>query len=390
MKVTHVIESIAPQFGGPPSVVMHLAAAQAALGADVEVVTYRDADNQYWLSEWRHQIPLLQNLPLREIERGWRFTAGIRRDFRALHDGTDIMHVHGIWRSLAWHALSTRLAGRAATVLAPHGMLSPWALKHNGIRKKLAMRAVWRRMIAAADVMHAVSLGEVDEIKECISSAQIALIPNGVAIMELIEDAGETTASGPDSSAAGSYVLYVARLHEMKGPDLLIDAFAEVVKGNDQCSGLRLIMAGPDFGELAALKARVRRLRIEHRVHFPGPVYDKVKRDLYRGATLVCQPSRYEAFSLSLLEALGAGIPVLTTPEANFPEVHTCGAGIICNGESRELAKHMRRLLLQPELRESMGQQGRALVQNHYTWERVAIGAIKVYGDLLEARKRSN
>jgi glycosyltransferase involved in cell wall biosynthesis len=388
MKVVHVIESISPHDGGPPNVVLHLAGAQAALGAEVKVVTYRDACNQQWLSDWRREIPSANGIELQEITRGWRFWRSKVEALRGLRDDADIMHVHGIWRSLAWHALSGRHCGRAAILLAPHGMLSPWALDHNGFRKKLAMRGGWRRMISAADVLHAVSLGEQDEIKAVISGACIALIPNGVAGAETEDRTPANIDLRHDGAAAGGYVLYLARLHEMKGPDLLLDAFAEVIKGTDECSGYRLIMAGPDYGEKAALQARAKHLRIEDKVHFPGPVFDKAKWDLYHGATLVCQPSRYEAFSLTLLEAVAAGVPVLTTPEANFPEIRSSAAGIVCRGEPKELARNMRLLLTQPELRERMGRQGRTLAKK-YTWERIAMGAMQVYGSLLTGRATS-
>jgi len=103
----------------------------------------------------------------------------------------------------------------------------------------------------------------------------------------------------------------------------------------------------------------------------------------------VCQPSRYEAFSLSLLEALAAGVPVLTTPEANFPEVQTSGAGVICKGQSRELAQNMLMLLQQSELRETMGQAGRALTLSKYTWDRIAANALQVYAGILRGHANS-
>lgn len=368
---------------------MHLAGAQAALGAEVEVVTYGHASNRQWMSQWRSRIPGSGDVELREVAPGWRFTRSNLRTFRGLRDGADILHVHGIWRSLAWCALSGRHGRRAATVLAPHGMLSPWALGHKGFRKKLAMRAGWRRLISSADMLHAVSLGEQNEIKAVISQARIALIPNGVATEETYHRTTENTELRQDGAPTGGYVLYLARLHEMKGPDLLLDAFADVINSTNEYSGYRLVMAGPDYGEKSALQAQARRLGIKDKVHFPGPVFDEAKRDLYRGATLVCQPSRYEAFSLSLLEALASGVPVLTTPEANFPEVQTSAAGIICRGEPQELARNLRLLLSQPELRERMGQQGRALALNKYTWERIAVAAMEVYKNLLTRRASS-
>jgi len=67
MKVTHVIDSIAPGDGGPPSVVLHLAAGQVSLGAQVRIVTYADSRNAQWLAHWRRQVPAACDLELREF-----------------------------------------------------------------------------------------------------------------------------------------------------------------------------------------------------------------------------------------------------------------------------------------------------------------------------------
>lgn len=363
---------------------MNLAAAQAALGAEVELATYGDARNQQWLAEWVRQIPAARAIKIREIARGWQFSRAKIKALRDLRENVDVMHVHGIWHSLTWHSLSDRHHGRAATVLAPHGMLSPWALNHRGFKKKLAMRFGWRRLMVGADLLHAVSMGEQREITAELSQASIALISNGISFAQA-QDYAADRSSLLARARKPRYVLYLARLHEMKGPDLLLDAFAEVA-GEPECSDYRLIMAGPDYGEKPRLEARVRRLGIEDKVEFPGPVFGRTKRDLYRGATLLCQPSRYDAFSLSILEALAAAVPILTTPESNFPEVDSRSAGIICKGEPHELAANMRMLLLQPELRERMGRLGRTLALEKYTWERIAAGAMNSYSEVVARR----
>jgi len=383
MKVAHIIQSISPNDGGPPSVVMHLAAAQANLGAEVQVVTYAGARNQDWWSNWIEQIPAIRQIELQEVERAWYHPRSQVRTLRRLRNDVDILHVHGIWRSLAWYALSGKRHGRGVTVLAPHGMLSPWALKHRGLKKKLALSVLWRRLIASADMLHAVSTGEQQELEAVISAARIALIPNGISVAEAANGIAEIAHPADAPNPSAGYVLYLARLHAMKGPDLLLDAFARLLGDCTECADYKLIMAGPDYGAQTALLRQARRLGIEDKVEFPGAVFGKAKQDLYRRAALVCQPSRYEAFSLSLLESLAAGVTVLTTPEANFPEIQTCGAGVICRGESLELARNMRLLLTQPEMREQMGRRGRDLVHREFTWERIASRSMQSYEDLL-------
>jgi glycosyltransferase involved in cell wall biosynthesis len=382
IKVAHVIQSISPIVGGPPNVVLHLAAAQASLGAEVKIVTYADSRNECWWSSWGKINPRLCQVKLQEIRRSAIPSRSEMRAVRGLYESVDIMHIHGIWVSLGCYALLGRRRGGAAALLAAHGTLSPWALSQRSLKKKLAMRAGLRGLISLADAFHAVSIGERNEIKAAVSTARTVIIPNGVDMGELSSrSSGEMEAEVANQRAAG-YVLFLARLHEVKGADLLVEAFALLLKNSTECSSYKLILAGPDYGEEGSLRAQAKRLCIDHKIEFPGAVFGDVKRDLFQNAALVCQPSRYEAFSLTLLEALAAGVPVLTTFGSNFPEIATAEAGIVCGRTPEELARNMQLLLTRPALRVQMGNQGRDLVQRKYTWECIAAHSLEIYADI--------
>ena len=379
MDVAHLIDSISPEAGGPPRVMLNLAAAQVRLGIGVQVVTRKDAQTDTWWSQWCERTPALSSIPLRALDCSWYATGARARAVRALGDRANVLHVHGIWKALAWQTLANRSRFGAAVLLAPHGMLSPWSLNHHRLKKSVALRLGWRRMLTSADAFHAVSAGEEVEIAAAVPGSQIAVLPNGVAP---VDDAAAVPAQsqranvGPPSSR---YVLFLARLHVMKGPDLLLEAFARLIRQLTDEPDLTLVMAGPDYGMRRALESQARRLRMADRVRFLGAVFGREKWDLIRGAALCCQPSRYEAFSLSLLESLEAGVPVVTTPEANVPDVALANAGIVCQGEPEELAQAMLHLLTHPQLRVEMGQRGRAMVYTKYTWSKIAKDSAAVY-----------
>ncbi|HUN74150.1 MAG TPA: glycosyltransferase [Steroidobacteraceae bacterium] len=379
MEVAHLIDSISPEAGGPPRVMLNLAAAQVRLGIGVQVVTRKDAQTDTWWSQWCERTPALSSIPLRALDCSWYATGARARAVRALGDRANVLHVHGIWKALAWQTLANRSRFGAAVLLAPHGMLSPWSLNHHRLKKSVALRLGWRRMLTSADAFHAVSAGEEVEIAAAVPGSQIAVLPNGVAP---VDDAAAVPAQsqranvGPPSSR---YVLFLARLHVMKGPDLLLEAFARLIRQLTDEPDLTLVMAGPDYGMRRALESQARRLRMADRVRFLGAVFGREKWDLIRGAALCCQPSRYEAFSLSLLESLEAGVPVVTTPEANVPDVALANAGIVCQGEPEELAQAMLHLLTHPQLRVEMGQRGRAMVYTKYTWSKIAKDSAAVY-----------
>jgi glycosyltransferase involved in cell wall biosynthesis len=162
----------------------------------------------------------------------------------------------------------------------------------------------------------------------------------------------------------------------MKAPDLLVDAFAKVAQ---QIPDLDLVIAGPDYGMKRELNEQISRCGLTNRVHMPGAVYGRAKLALLRDAVCMCQPSRHEGFSVSMLEALACGLPVVTTRTANFPEIESEGAGVISAPDADSLATSIARLATQEALRERQSLAARALVDRCYTWQAVEARARDVY-----------
>ena len=176
----------------------------------------------------------------------------------------------------------------------------------------------------------------------------------------------------------------------MKGPDRLIDAFAHCLRSRRLPQDFELVIAGPDFGMLRDLRERAAKLDVVDRVRFPGAVFGSEKKSLLNGAATLCQPSRHEGFSLTLLEALAHGVPVVTTPECNFPEVSAADYSLVVDGDDVEaLSSALSSVVADPGLRERMSDAGRLLVMQHYTWRNIAEQSLNVYtqcsGNLTDA-----
>ena len=133
------------------------------------------------------------------------------------------------------------------------------------------------------------------------------------------------------------FVLFVGRLHEQKGVDLLLAAFEIVARRHPT---VRLVIAGPDYGvTLPPLHPRVVRV---------GPVYGRDKPAALADATVFCLPSRHEGFSLAVLEALACGLPVVISTECHFPEVAAAGAGVVTPLDPASIADGLLRVLGDP------------------------------------------
>ena len=124
------------------------------------------------------------------------------------------------------------------------------------------------------------------------------------------------------------YLLFMARIHEKKGCDLLIDAFARIA---GEVPDVDLVMAGPDQAGLQAkLQRQVEHLKISSRVHWPGMLVGDSKWGAVRGCEAFVLPSHQENFGIAVADALACGVIPLISDKVNIaPDVAGDGAGFM-------------------------------------------------------------
>jgi glycosyltransferase involved in cell wall biosynthesis len=268
--------------------------------------------------------------------------------------------------------------GGAPTILAPHGTLSTWSLRQKRLKKALALAMSWRRSLMRLDALHALNGAECREVERELPGARVEILPNGVNLEEFAPPSQPVDELLAPLTGGRPYFLFLARLHHVKGPDRLLRAFALAVRSN-MLPEVDLVIAGPDFGMLETLRGLTQDLGVGLRVRFVGPVRGPLKAALLRHALCVCQPSLYECFSITVLESLACGVPVLITPESNFPEVAAHGAGLVVDGAPEKLASALARLAQEPQMRAMMGAAGLDLVRREFTWRAVAEHSLLAY-----------
>ncbi len=385
-RVLHVIETLAPREGGPPRVVAGLSVAQRRMGMDAQVLCGDGAQLPNHARYWRvhepgfrgedvHTMASAGNLPMR--------MAALRGLLRASLSGYDVVHIHQLWRLVPTLAANACRRLGVPYLIAPHTSLSPWALAQKKPKKMLARWLVWNRIFKGAAGFHALNDLEAAEIRECVGPAgpPVFVVPNGVSLAEFsgAPVAGASPGMTEVVSTAGGrrpFILFLARLHTMKGPDLLLEAFASIAPG---LPGLQLAFAGPDFGMLEGLKRRAAQLGLAGRVHFLGLVSGTDRLWLLENAVCLSQPSRDEGFSLSILEAMASRCPVVISERCKFPEVARHRAGIVVPMSIPELAAALHSYASDGTRRASDGRSARLLVEHGYTWDIVSGQAARMY-----------
>jgi glycosyltransferase involved in cell wall biosynthesis len=304
------------------------------------------------------------------------------RRLRPLIEAADVIHLHNVWEGILLQAAAGARAAGKPYVIVVNGMLDPWALSQKGLKKRLALMLAHRRMLNGSAMLHLLNEDERRLIEPLRLTAPSAIIPNGVTLEEIdpLPPRGEFLSARPELGGRG-YVLFLARLHYKKGLDYLADSFAILAGRHPK---LDLVVAGPDGGEREKFQSRVAAAGLSGRVHLVGPLYNREKIAALVDCECFVLPSRQEGFSIAVLEAMAAGAPVVLSQACHFPEAATAGAGEVVPLDAAAVAGAMDRIVSDPQ-RSRFGRAGRALVEAHYTWQRVAEQTIAVYGKCLKS-----
>lgn len=386
VKIVHAIGSMSAQSGGPPMVAAQLAQAQARLGHDVHILCHAAPDgNEVESNEGPHadgSLAITRVTPAGRIDH-LRGTSA-KRALAPLLVGADALHIHGIWEPMLLAAAAAAHAAGVPYAVCPHGMLDTWALGQKSLKKTIALKLAYNRMLNRSAFLHTISQHERDCAAEFGYPNRMEVISNGVDLADIdpLPEPGTFRAERPELGD-GPIVLFLSRLAPGKRLDLLVPAFAKATADRPDA---RLVLVGPDWGAEAPAREDAKRLGIEDRVVFTGPIFGHAKFAALRDASCFSLPSEHEAFSVAILEALAAATPVVISDECHFPEVAQADAGITVPLDADKLAVALKHVLDNPDDARAMGERGRKLIEQHYTWRALAQRLIDVYADLKPAR----
>lgn len=180
-----------------------------------------------------------------------------------------------------------------------------------------------------------------------------------------------------NGSPGKPHLVCVARLSAEKGHAGLIHAFAEVVRGGLDVH-LDLLGDGP---ERARVEAQIRELGLESRVHVHGQVPEERALEAMANATAVVLASFMEGLPVVLMEALALGVPVVAPCVAGIPELvqHGVSGLTFPPGDWGALARALRELLGDAELRERLASEGRRRVESEFFVERSLLPLLAVF-----------
>lgn len=307
--------------------------------------------------------PLLSRIPYFSRSIGLLHTPAMKPALAALLPSVDLVHTQMPFVS------PTRIAGRAALAAGKplfyhqRGVFDPARLAFRSAKKRAYIALVERPLMRRATTLFALTQAEEASYRALGVTTPVEVVPNGIDTGSL-----RTAPAAPLPGIAedAQVVLFLARLHETKGADLLLAAFARIAA---QFPKAVLVLGGPDESGLEeSYRVRLTEAGLADRVRFPGMLTGEAKRDWLARADLFCLPSVAEGLSMAMLEALGSGTAVLLSPGCHFPQAETAGAGRIAERSEDAWVAALTEMLSQPQRLREMGIRARGLVERDYAW----------------------
>lgn len=288
---------------------------------------------------------------------------------------THILHNHSLWMATNVYPAKAVRNTTCKLVVSPRGTLSTTALKRSALLKKTLWPFILTPAIRTATAFHATSEQEYHDIRKQGLRQPVAIIPNGIDVPVYVSK----------EPLPLRQLLFLGRIHPVKGIDLLLRAWAAV---QQQHTNWQLVIAGPDEGGyLAKMQKLARELKLE-RCEFVGALYGEKKWRAYQKADLYVLPTHTENFGITVAEALAAGTPVITTKGAPWQGLETQRTGWwIDIGVAPLIATLDQALGLPPEILEQKGLLGRDWMTQDFSWHTIANDMSAFYDWLINGGK---
>ena len=372
MIILHITADMDPRAGGVCQAVRTMIAGLSTRGVHSEVASLDDPAAAYVA-----EAPF----PLHALGPGkgpWAYSARFGPWLDANLDRFDAVIVHGLWLYTSYAARKAwqrKGPGGPLLFVMPHGMLDPYFQRAPGRRLKAVRNWLYWKLVEGAVVNEATGV-----LFTCEEERRLAREPFrpyrpkrelvvGLGVEEppaLVPAMRTALAAAWPTASDNPYLLFISRIHEKKGVDLLVDAYAAGAMGPGAPA---LVVAGPGldsaYGQAvqgAAAQAPA------GTVTFPGMLAGDAKWGAFYGAAAFVLPSHQENFGIAVVEALACGTPVLISNQINiWREIEAAGAGLVADDTPTGTHDLLARWAQLPAAeQQAMGQRARASFERYF------------------------
>lgn len=382
MKILHVVALVTPDgaYGGVERVCVNLCSALRDNGHDAVIAA---GFNGFDVPPADVGGVPAHLFPARRVVPGFGYAATRAPQLgRWLNENApkfDIVHLHLSRDLVTLPAADSLRRMRIPFVLQTHGMVAP---RTHPLAPLIDRLWTIRLLRSAAAVLY---LTEVERRDLCTvggSGIRLRHLPNGVPL--------PAVTVGDQPSAELPEVLFMARLHERKRPDLFAESALSLLKSGIRA---RFAIVGPAEGAEQRVDTVIGRARAEgfgeDVIRREPAVSPDLAGERMARASIYVLPAVREPFPMTVLESLALGIPVILCDDcglAEFVKTHECG--LVVDGSAASITQAISDLVADPSRARDMGRRGRSAVQSTFSIASVGRELEQIYGQILEQGPR--
>jgi len=377
LRVLHYHKRVDFRLGGVARAVADMTAVLARGGLDVTLATGGIDDPA---GVWESRTgggPGLVTMPA--LGRGGRLTPEGARAMECAVRDADVVHLHAVWSPSNLQAASIARAAGVPYVITVHGMLGRWSMSSSKLKKRAFLAMGGSKYLRRADAVHFSCDDERAQAAPYVRSSRGVVIP-----LALDLEPFRAAEHRPREGDSPYRVLFLSRLHRVKGVELLIEG---VARARERLGPIELTIAGSgddDYGR--EMRALADRLGVP--AEFTGFVDGGAKVGLYERADAFVLPSAHENFGLAWAEAMASGVPTIVSRQVGpASEIEGAGAGVVVDRDAGSIGDALEAVLGDPARGRELGAVGRAWVLSFLDPDAVA-GALRTMYEGVSGKNR--
>jgi len=335
------------------------------------------------------QSDLVESFEFRHVQQSMaagginlRLIRQMAREMRDFHP--DMAHIRGLGNEGFHGVLAARIARVPRILVSVHGSVGDVVAGHGSLRQRIVsgvLEPITLRMATDVAVVCEAALHKA--ILRRVGHKLVGVVPNGVDIPSISATVRSRTRHALGIASDDVVLIIVARLAHDKGHANMLESLETLPRECRDNTHVLIVGDGPDSQSIAARAEKLEGVR----AHMLGRRLDVDS--LLAASDAFVLPSLHENMSNALLEAMAAGLPVVSTAVGGTTEVVSHGGGILVPpGDADALSEALEQILTDANLRKELGARARLAVEQNYTTQHMTAALASVYWRVLERQKK--